>query len=153
VLAEPPDHNGLREQSRFAVLSTRLARLDITYPASSASTRSRLTGNLYCHPARHAPISSGTSSAPTTCGNGAAAAADRRQAGTDETMRGYPARATSPGGTGAHTLYTKGLGGFATFNPRPERGRALGVLHRPAGLEWRGRRNAKPGSSARRCPC
>jgi hypothetical protein len=120
VLAEPPTYQGLRDRSRFLVLSTatlsRVATLELRgefgFDAISPDRRTVYlvqhvsTGDLvryvvraYDLPARR--LLPG-------------AIVDKRA--PDEVMRGYPiSRATSPGGAWVYTLYTRGTEGEELF--------------------------------------
>jgi hypothetical protein len=120
VLAEPPNYNGLRQQSRFLVLSTaKLSRLStvtlpgefgfdaispdrrILYVIQHASSQDLVRYVVRAYDLRAQRL------LPQ-------AIVDKRE--PDETMRGYPvARATSPGGTWVYTLYTKQPGSSLTF--------------------------------------
>jgi hypothetical protein len=120
VLAEPPNYNGLRPQSRFVVFSTRtLARVaTITLPGEfgfDAISPDRRTLYVIQH-ASQADLVRYVVRAYDLAKRRLLpqAIVDKRE--PDERMRGYPvARATSPGGAWVYTLYTKGPGGFATF--------------------------------------
>ncbi len=120
VLVEPPSYNGLRQQSRFVVLSTRtLAKAaTITLPGEfgfDAISPDRRTLYVIEH-ASQADLVRYVVRAYDLAKRRLLpqAIVDRRE--PDETMSGYPiARATSPGGAWVYTLYTKGPGGSATF--------------------------------------
>jgi hypothetical protein len=120
VLVEPPRYDGLRQQSRFVVLSTaKLARVStITLPGEfgfdAVSPDRRIlyviqhasTQDLVRYVVRAYDLRAGRLLPQ--------AIVDKRE--PDETMRGYAvARATSPGGTWVYTLYTKQPGSSATF--------------------------------------
>jgi hypothetical protein len=120
VLAEPPSYDGLRQQSRFVVLSTgTLARLaTINLPGEfgfDAISPDRRTLYVIQHAAQ-ADLVRYVVRAYDLAKRRLLpqAIVDKRE--PDETMRGYPvARATSPGGGWVYTLYTKGPGGVTTF--------------------------------------
>ena len=120
VLVEPPRYGGLRQQSRFVVLSTaKLARVStitlpgefgfdaispdrrILYVIQHASSQDLVRYVVRAYDLRARRL------LPQ-------AIVDKRE--LDETMRGYPvARATSPGGAWVYTLYTKQPGSTAAF--------------------------------------
>lgn len=120
VLVEPPQYGGLRQQSRFVVLSTaKLARVStitlpgefgfdaispdrrILYVIQHASSQDLVRYVVRAYDLRARRL------LPQ-------AIVDKRE--LDETMRGYPvARATSPGGAWVYTLYTKQPGSTAAF--------------------------------------
>jgi hypothetical protein len=120
VLAEPPSYDGLRQQSRFVVLSTAgLARVaTITLPGEfgfDAISPDRRTLYVIQHASRADLVRYVVRAydlAKRRLLPGAIV--DRRE--PDEAMRGYPiARATSPGGAWVYTLYSKQPGSSATF--------------------------------------
>jgi hypothetical protein len=120
VLVEPPQYGGLRQQSRFVVLSTaKLARVStvtlpgefgfdaispdrrILYVIQHASSQDLVRYVVRAYDLRARRL------LPQ-------AIVDKRE--LDETMRGYPvARATSPSGAWVYTLYTKQPGSTAAF--------------------------------------
>jgi hypothetical protein len=120
VLVEPPQYGGLRQQSRFVVLSTaKLSRVStvtlpgefgfdaispdrrILYVIQHASSQDLVRYVVRAYDLRAQRL------LPQ-------AIVDKREPG--ETMRGYAvARATSPGGTWVYTLYTKEPGSSLTF--------------------------------------
>jgi hypothetical protein len=120
VLVEPPNYNGLRQQSRFVVLSTRtLARLaTITLPGEfgfDAISPDRRTLYVIQH-ASQADLVRYVVRAYDLVKRRLLpqAIVDKRE--PDERMRGYPiARATSPGGAWVYTMYWKVPGSSVTF--------------------------------------
>jgi hypothetical protein len=120
VLAEPPTYTGLREQSRFVVLSTaglsRVATITLRgefgFDAISPDRRTlyviqhRSAADLVQYVVRAYDLAQ-RRLLPQ-------AIVDKRE--PDERMRGYAvARATSPGGAWVYTLYTKTPGSSAAF--------------------------------------
>jgi hypothetical protein len=120
VLAEPPNYNGLRGQSRFVLLSTaKLATTaTITLPGEfgfDAISPDRRTLYVIQHVSR-ADLVRYVVRAYDLAKRRLLpqAIVDKRE--PDERMRGYPiARATSPGGAWVYTLYTKVPGSSVTF--------------------------------------
>jgi len=120
VLAEPPNYNGLRQQSRFVVLSTgTLARVaTITLPGEfgfDAISPDRRTLYVIQH-ASQADLVRYVVRAYDLVKRQLLpqAIVDTREPG--ETMRGYPiARATSPAGAWVYTLYMKVPGSAVAF--------------------------------------
>jgi hypothetical protein len=120
VLAEPPNYGGLRQQSRFVVLSTGpLSKVaTITLPGEfgfDAISPDRRTLYVIQHATQSDLVRYVVRAydlaqrrlLPRAIG-------DKRE--PDERMRGYPiARATSPGGAWVYTLYTKVPGSSVTF--------------------------------------
>jgi hypothetical protein len=120
VLAEPPNYQGLREQSRFLVVSTRTLSLASTivlrgefgfdalspdgrtlYVVQHASRADLVSYVVRAYDLRARRLLPG-------------AIVDRRE--PDETMRGYPvARATSQGGSWVYTLYSSGTSSDKPF--------------------------------------
>jgi hypothetical protein len=120
VLAEPPQYGGLREQSRFVVLSTaKLARVaTVTLPGEfgfDALSPDRRTLYVIQHASRQDLVRYVVRAYDLASRRLLPQAiVDRRE--PDETMRGYPvARATSPGGRWVYTLYTKQPGSSLAF--------------------------------------
>jgi hypothetical protein len=113
VLVEPPSYQGLREQSRFLVVSTDTLSLSSTivlrgefgFDALSPDGR---TLYLVQHASRADLVSYVVRAYDLRARRLLPGAiVDRRE--PDETMRGYPvARATSPGGSWVYTLYSRG---------------------------------------------
>ena len=120
VLAEPPTYNGLRQQSRFVVLSTgTLSKAaTVTLPGEfgfDAISPDRRTLYVIQH-ATQSDLVRYVVRAYDLAQRRLLprAIVDKRE--PDERMRGYPiARATSPGGGWVYTLYTKTPGSSATF--------------------------------------
>jgi len=120
VLAEPPNYGGLRQQSRFVVLSTGpLSKVaTITLPGEfgfDAISPDRRTLYVIQH-ATQSDLVRYVVRAYDLAQRRLLprAIVDKRE--PDERMRGYPiARATSPGGAWVYTLYTKVPGSSVTF--------------------------------------
>ena len=120
VLAEPPNYNGLRAQSRFIVLATAtLSRIaTVTLPGEfgfDAISPDRRTLYVIQH-ASSADLVRYVVRAYDLRARRllSQAIVDRRE--PDERMRGYPvARAATPSGSWVYTLYTKGPGAAGTF--------------------------------------
>jgi hypothetical protein len=115
VLAEPPSYQGLREQSRFLVVSTDTLSLASTivlrgefgFDALSPDGR---TLYLIQHASRDDLVSYAVRAYDLRAKRLLAEAIVDKRA-PDETMRGYPvARTTSKGGSWVYTLYNRGTG-------------------------------------------
>jgi hypothetical protein len=120
VLAEPPNYNGLRQQSRFVVLSTgALARVaTITLPGEfgfDAISPDRRTLYVIQHDSQADLVRYVVRAYDLVKRRLLPQAiVDKREPG--ETMRGYPiARATSPGGAWVYTMYWKVPGSSVAF--------------------------------------
>jgi hypothetical protein len=141
VLVEPPVYQGLRQQSRFVLLSTaRLSRMaTIVLPGEfgfDAFSPDRRTLYVIQHASQRDLVRYVVRAYDLSSGRLLPRAiVDKRNLG--ETMRGYPvARATTPNGDWVYTLYTKGPGASATFvHALNAAGRAAFCIDLPA---WSG---------------
>ena len=120
VLAEPPTYNGLRQQSRFVVLSTgTLAKVaTVTLPGEfgfDAISPDRRTLYVIQHDSQADLVRYVVRAYDLVKRRLLPQAiVDKREPG--ETMRGYPiARATSPGGAWVYTMYWKVPGSSVAF--------------------------------------
>jgi hypothetical protein len=120
VLVQPPQYSGLRQQSRFVVLSAAtLSRVaNVVLPGEfgfDAVSPDRRTFYVIQHTSRRDLVQYVVRAYDLPTGRLLPKAiVDKRNPG--ERMRGYPiARATSPGGDWVYTLYTKGPGSSLTF--------------------------------------
>jgi hypothetical protein len=149
VLAEPPSYEGLREQSRFLVLSTDRLRLaarlvlrgEFGFDAISPDRRTLyLTQHISSSDLVRYVVRAYALRARQLLPG---AIVDKREA--DEAMRGYPvARASSANGAWVYTLYNRASsGGLPFVHALDTAGRSafcIDLPHWPAGAEvWNGR--------------